>query len=161
MLQSIHGITKSRMQLSDWTTTEQRNYWNRGIVSKNCYFVDQYQLTGESLLKCIVRITSLGYVSLDMSATEWKHMFVLITCTLSHFIRVWLWETLWTAAHQVPLSVGFLQARILEWVAILSLQAIFLTQKSNPHLLLPLHCRWILQCWATREVPCVTLLLQN
>ena len=61
-----------------------------GIVSKNCYFVDQYQLTEESLLKCIVIITSLGYVSLDMSATEWKHMFVLITCTLSHFIRVQL-----------------------------------------------------------------------
>ena len=27
--------------------------------------------------------------------------------------------TLWTVAHQAPLSVGTLQARILEWVAIL------------------------------------------
>ena len=26
--------------------------------------------------------------------------------------------TLWTAAHQAPLSIGILQARILEWVAI-------------------------------------------
>ena len=26
--------------------------------------------------------------------------------------------TLWTAAHQAPLSMGILQARILEWVAI-------------------------------------------
>ena len=43
-----------------------------------------------------------------------------------------------TEAHQAPLSVGILQARILEWVAIWSFaiqQGIFLTQGSNPHLL--------------------------
>ena len=43
-----------------------------------------------------------------------------------------------TKAHQAPLSVGILQARILEWVAIWSFaihQGIFLTQGSNPHLL--------------------------
>ena len=28
--------------------------------------------------------------------------------------------TLWTAAHQAPLSMGILQARILEWVAMLA-----------------------------------------
>ena len=28
--------------------------------------------------------------------------------------------TLWTVAHQAPLSTGILQARILEWVAMLS-----------------------------------------
>ena len=33
---------------------------------------------------------------------------------LSH---VWLFATLWTVAHQAPLSMGILQARILEWVA--------------------------------------------
>ena len=30
---------------------------------------------------------------------------------------VWLFVTLWTAAHQAPLSMGILWARILEWVA--------------------------------------------
>ena len=34
---------------------------------------------------------------------------------------------------------GMLQARILEWVAMPSLQGIFLTQGSNPHLLLLMH----------------------
>ena len=29
-----------------------------------------------------------------------------------------LLATPWTAAHQAPLSIGFSQARILEWVAI-------------------------------------------
>ena len=36
---------------------------------------------------------------------------------LSHFSRVWLFATLWTVAHQAPFSIGILQARILEWVA--------------------------------------------
>ena len=29
-----------------------------------------------------------------------------------------LFETLWTVAHQAPLSMGYFQARILEWVAV-------------------------------------------
>ena len=37
---------------------------------------------------------------------------------LSHFSCVQLFATLWTVAHQAPLSMGILQARILEWVAV-------------------------------------------
>ena len=37
---------------------------------------------------------------------------------LSHFSHVWLFATLWTVAHQAPLSMWILQARIPEWVAI-------------------------------------------
>ena len=33
------------------------------------------------------------------------------------FSCVQLFVTLWTVAHQAPLSMGVLQARILEWVA--------------------------------------------
>ena len=36
---------------------------------------------------------------------------------LSHFSRVQLFVTQWTVALQAPLSMGILQARILEWVA--------------------------------------------
>ena len=50
-----------------------------------------------------------------------------------------LFETPWTVAHQAPLSVGILQARILEWVALL--QGNFLTQSSKAGL--P-RCRQIL-----------------
>ena len=39
-------------------------------------------------------------------------------CVLSHFSRVRLCVTLWTVAHQVPLSSGILQARIQAWVAL-------------------------------------------
>ena len=44
-------------------------------------------------------------------------------------------------AYQAPLSMGILQARILEWVALPSSREIFLTQGLNPGLL---HCRWVL-----------------
>ena len=36
---------------------------------------------------------------------------------LSHFSHVQLFATPWTIAHQAPLSMELLQARILEWVA--------------------------------------------
>ena len=50
--------------------------------------------------------------------------------------------TSWTIAHQAPLSMGILQARILEWVAMPSSRGrIFPAQGLNPGLL---HCRWIL-----------------
>ena len=39
-------------------------------------------------------------------------------CELSRFSRFWLCVTLWTVTHQALLSMGILQARILEWVAI-------------------------------------------
>ena len=42
---------------------------------------------------------------------------LIILCVLSH---IWLFVTLRTVAHQAPLSVGFQQARKLEWVAISS-----------------------------------------
>ena len=32
--------------------------------------------------------------------------------------RVQFFATLWTVAHPAPVSMGFFQARILEWVAI-------------------------------------------
>ena len=36
---------------------------------------------------------------------------------LSHCSYVWLFVTLWTIAYQAPRSMGILQTRILEWVA--------------------------------------------
>ena len=38
-------------------------------------------------------------------------------CVLTHFSCVRLFVTLWTVALQAPLSMGILQARTLEWVA--------------------------------------------
>ena len=38
-------------------------------------------------------------------------------CVLICFSYVQLFASPWTVAHQAPLSIGILQARILEWVA--------------------------------------------
>ena len=46
-------------------------------------------------------------------------------CMLSHFSHVWLFAAPWTVVHQAPLSMGFSQARILEWVAISSSRGSF------------------------------------
>ena len=43
---------------------------------------------------------------------------LLFECMLSHFIRGLVFATLWIVAHQAPLSMGILQARILELVAV-------------------------------------------
>ena len=44
-------------------------------------------------------------------------MYVIYACMLSHFSHVQLFAILWTVALQASLSMGILQARILEWVA--------------------------------------------
>ena len=49
-------------------------------------------------------------------------------CLLSHFSCDRLFVTLWTVAHRAPLSMGILQARILEWVVMPSPQGVFPTQ---------------------------------
>ena len=59
-------------------------------------------------------------------------------CVLSRFSCIRLCKTQWTVARQASLSMGILQARILEEVAI---QGIFPNQGLNPGL--P-HCRGIL-----------------
>ena len=65
----IHGVAKSRTQLSDWTD------W-----------------------------------------TDWRLLRrYMSACAL---ICVHLFVTLWSVAHQAPLSMGFSQARILEWIDI-------------------------------------------
>ena len=53
-----------------------------------------------------------------------------------------------TVACQAPLSMGFSQAKILEWVAIPFSRGVFLTQGSNQCLLLD---RQILYHWVTWE----------
>ena len=43
---------------------------------------------------------------------------VYYVCACKVFSHVWLFMTLWIVAYQAPLSMGILQAGVLEWVAI-------------------------------------------
>ena len=62
--------------------------------------------------------------------------------------HVRLFVTPWTIAHQAPLSMEILQARILDWGATPFSRGIFLTQGLNPSLL---HCRQILYHLLTKR----------
>ena len=73
----------------------------------------------------------------------------LHVCVLSRFSHVRLFATPWMAAHQAPLSMGILQARILESAALL--QGIFPTQGSNLCLPWLMHCRQMVYHRATGE----------
>ena len=61
-------------------------------------------------------------------------------CCAKMLSHVWLFATQWTVARQAALSMGILQARILEWVAMPSSRGSSQTQRLNPGL--P-HCRHI------------------
>ena len=54
-------------------------------------------------------------------------------CVLSRFSRVQIFATLWTVAHEAPLSKGFSRQEYWSGLPFL-LQGIFLTQGLNPHL---------------------------
>ena len=46
---------------------------------------------------------------------DWSDLAAMLL--LNHFSHVWLCVTLWTVAYQAPLSMGFLQAKTLKWIA--------------------------------------------
>ena len=48
---------------------------------------------------------------------QFSKLCVWVCVCASLLSHVWLFVTPWTVAHQDPLSMGILQARILEWVA--------------------------------------------
>ena len=68
----------------------------------------------------IVYYKTLNTVSSLCYAVELCCLYILYVCCAWLLSRVQLFATPWTVTRQVPLSVGILQAKILEWVAMLS-----------------------------------------
>ena len=73
----------------------------------------------------------------------------MLLCYALLLSRIQLFVTPWTVAHQARLSLGLLQARILEWVAIL-----FSRGTSQPRNRTGVSCiaGRFFTGWATREV---------
>ena len=71
-------------------------------------------------------------------------------CVLSHFSRVQLFATLWTVAHQTPLSMGF--SRQEYWSGLPGPPPGIISDPGISNLQLPC-CRWILYHWGTGEAP--------
>ena len=114
-------------------------------------------------------LTCLACVSL-LSQKQFKNtpVIIFIRCILiSHLIFVIVLShsvvsdsvTPWIIAHQAPLSMGILQARILEWVAILSSRDL-----PNPGIVSASHVSyiagWLFTIWTTREAQYLSLSAQ-
>ena len=97
----------------------------------------------------IKKLPSAGWVpKIPFSPPTCTHLLKLpLDCAISCFSRIWLFVTLWTVAHQAPLSMGFSRQECWSRLPFL-LQGIFLTQGGNPHLLCLLH-------WPAGSLPLV------
>ena len=69
---------------------------------------------------CLLGPEECAFPSEVTATLWWSHLYFLLksqccpcACVLSHFSRVWLFATLWTIAHQAPLSMIF--ARQTYW----------------------------------------------
>ena len=81
---------------------------------------------------------------------------VLVCCAvLTGFSCVWLFANLWTAAHQAPLSMGVLQARILEWVAMPSSRGSSWPRDGTHISYVSCTGRWVLYHWCPPGSPSV------
>ena len=61
----------------------------------------------------------------DLAVILTEAMQCILLLLLNRFSRVRLLATPWTAAHQAPPSMGFFQARVLEWGAIAFSSSVF------------------------------------
>ena len=80
-----------------------------------CLHVESSLCRWESLCFCLRQKNYFFLFPYSLSS-----IYYLGTFPLCVFSRVQLFVTLWTVACQTPLSMGIFQARILEWVAMLS-----------------------------------------
>ena len=81
-------------------------------------------------------------------------LFCSILCCVQWLSRVWLFVVPWTVAHQAPLSMGILQARILEWVAIQSSRG---SSQTRDQTQVSCIAGRFFTIWATREAILVVL----
>ena len=87
---------------------------NCNISNLNCERGIQVQILGMLLKLSCYQLKIRHY-------THAKHYIYVCVCVCALLLsHVQLFVTPWTAVHQVSLSKGILQARILEWVAMLS-----------------------------------------
>ena len=92
-------------------------------------------------LQCCISFRSTGKWFCFIYIHTHTHTHIWYVCMMLSDSVVLDSATPWCVAHRTPLSMGILQARILEWVCHTLFQGIFPTQRSNP--CLP-QCRQIL-----------------
>ena len=85
------------------------------IVPENCFLVRNLKTCFSGSLFVFFLLYNIALVF--KYALRGHHAIHYSPMRAQMLSRVWLFEIPWTVAHQAPLSMGFLQARILEWGA--------------------------------------------
>ena len=127
----------------DFLSTSSIDYWESGEISRcNAGFVS-------SSLQFYQFLLYLFWSSVVKGLHIKKCFLKKYVWELSHFSRVWLFETPWTVAHQA-LSMGF--SRQKQWSGLPCPPPGHLPELGiKPQAPCLLHCRQILYHWATRE----------
>ena len=148
---SIHGILQAR--ILEWVAIP----FSRGSS----------QSRDRSQVSCIagqIKITYLhvilnlgGYFELNFLlflSMLYLHTLIgvisSVMCSAQSLSCVRLFATSWTRAHQVPLSMGILQAKILEWVSIPSSRG---SSQRRDQIWVFCIAGGFLTIWVTREAP--------
>ena len=87
---AIHGVAQNRTRLSNWTELKSLQLW------RTLWDPIDGRPPGSSIPGI-----------LQARILEWDAIFFSHACMRSRFSCVRLYATLWTAAHQAPLSTGF------------------------------------------------------
>ena len=94
-----------------------------------------------------------GYLELPGNQWPLKIRIKSLTIMLSCLSHDQLFVTLWTVACEAPLSMGILQARILEWVAMPSSRESSQFRLKTMSFMSPALGRWFFTNWATWKTP--------
>ena len=88
------------------------------------------------------------FLCAQFTCKMWLKLIISCSAVLSHSVMFQLFVTPWTVVQQVPLSIGILQARIVEWVAMPSSRG-----SSQPRDWTQVSCiaGGFFTSWATRE----------
>ena len=144
---SVHGIFQA--WILEWVAISfsRGSSWPRDWTQVSCivgrHFTVQVTREAPSLflvavIICLMIIYHIrDYIQLEHWFSEsivrnnsYSIITLIMCCALCLVTQLCLFATPWTTAHQALLSLGILQARVLEWVALL--QGIFPTQGLNP-----------------------------
>ena len=117
---AVHGVTKSWTWLSNWTElkwTEVMLY----ITVQHCTAILNIQRVAFPWKRCY-NIPHVAILNIQRVAFPWKRWYniphvAMHACMWSCVSHFQLSATQWTVALEAYLSMGILQARIVEWVA--------------------------------------------
>ena len=110
---AVYGVAESRTRLKQLSSSSSRlsQIWDKRWMRKIWQTIEENFLNYRKIMLHLMQKhndSNIIYIY-SVAITFWKHI-----CMLSHSVMPDFFVTPWTVVCQAPLSVGILQARILE-----------------------------------------------